>query len=130
MQSPGNGTDRVFSVYYSTGAMTVDLVFNDGQPHLMAVYAFDPEPNAHRSETVEIYDSIGNLLDSRAISNFYGGVYLLWNLQGHVVLKVTNTNSNSNAVINGLFFKSFVGDPPANVSVTKSNWWRLCAERR
>jgi uncharacterized protein (TIGR03437 family) len=38
------------------------------------------------------------------LSNFTGGVYLVWNFTGHVIIRVTNTNISSNAVVSGLFF--------------------------
>jgi hypothetical protein len=37
------------------------------------------------------------------VSNFHNGQYLVWQLSGHVQVRVTNTG-NSNAVISGLFF--------------------------
>ncbi|MEO8592799.1 MAG: Ig-like domain-containing protein [Candidatus Solibacter sp.] len=117
MEAVTAGQDRVFAVYYSASQFQVDLDINDGRSHLMAVYAFDPEPNAHRTEILEIADAFGNVLDSRPISNFYGGIYVVWNVQGHIVLKVKNTNPGQNAVISGVFFRSFSGNAPL-VSVT------------
>jgi hypothetical protein len=44
------------------------------------------------------------VLDSRTISGFQNGVYLVWNVRGHVLIRVTNLNPASNAVVSGLFF--------------------------
>jgi hypothetical protein len=43
------------------------------------------------------------VLDSRTLSSFTGGQYLVWNLGGHVQLRVTNLSGIS-AVVSGLFF--------------------------
>jgi hypothetical protein len=54
---------------------------------------------------VDILDGNNTLLDSRAASSFINGQYLVWNLSGHVVVRITNTNPPSNAVLSGLFFR-------------------------
>jgi len=45
----------------------------------------------------------GALLDTRTISNFANGLYLVWNISGNVTIKVS-CNSGPNAVISGVFF--------------------------
>jgi hypothetical protein len=53
---------------------------------------------------VEVRDAATDaLLDSRSVTSFTGGKYLVWNVCGHVKIKVTKTGS-SNAVVSGLFF--------------------------
>jgi len=47
----------------------------------------------------------GNLLDTRFVSGFINGLYLVWNLSGRVIVRFTNTNPSSNAVMSGLFFR-------------------------
>ncbi|HMC61300.1 MAG TPA: hypothetical protein VKJ01_19075, partial [Candidatus Solibacter sp.] len=90
------------------GVFKIDLNFTDGQTHQVAVYALDFDNNHGRSETIDILDANGAVLDTRPVSSFVGGQYLVWNLSGHVTVRVTNTNPISNAVISGLFF-----GPPA-----------------
>jgi hypothetical protein len=41
--------------------------------------------------------------DTRKISNFLGGVYVIWNISGHVKINVTWTGG-SNATLSGAFF--------------------------
>ena len=50
-------------------------------------------------------DATGKVLDSKTLSNFGQGEYLVWNVTGSVTVKVTNlsTAANSNAVLSGLF---------------------------
>jgi hypothetical protein len=97
-------TGRVAGCWYSSGVFTIDLNFTDGQTHQVALYALDFDNYHGRSEKIDILDANGAVLDSRPLSNFGGGQYLVWNLSGHVIVRVTNTNLVSNAVISGLFF--------------------------
>ena len=71
---------------------------------MVAVYALDWD-NWHggRNERIDVLDPTGAVLDSRTISNFQNGVYLVWSVTGSVTIRVTNLNTASNAVISGLF---------------------------
>ena len=85
------------------GTYTIDLNFTDGMQHQLAVYNLDWE-GAGRAQTLSLLDGSTNaVLDSRNMSAFQGGQYLVWTLRGHVVLQVTYTGGN-NAVVSGLFF--------------------------
>ena len=99
-------SDRVSSCWYSATSFTVDLPFNDNNPHQVALYMLDWDRFGDgRTQTVEILDSTLKVLDTRQVSNFNNGVYLVWNLSGKVTVRITNTNPNSNAVLTGIFFK-------------------------
>jgi hypothetical protein len=53
---------------------------------------------------VEIRDATtGALLDSRTMSGFRTGQYLVWNLRGHVTMRVTRS-AGPNAVVSAVFF--------------------------
>jgi hypothetical protein len=80
----------------------VDLNFKDTNSHQVALYLLDWD-NYGRTERVDILDANNTLLDSRSASSFVNGEYLVWNLSGHVIVKITNTSSN--AVLSGLFFR-------------------------
>jgi hypothetical protein len=43
------------------------------------------------------------VLSTQNASSFAKGEYLVWNVSGDIQIKITNLNSNSNAVLNGLF---------------------------
>ena len=126
-------TDRVSACWYSAGSFNIALNFTDGQQHQVALYALDWDNYFSRTETIEVVDANGAVLDSRPISNFVGGQYLVWNLSGRVTIRVSNTNAPSNAVIGGLFFGGgAVIAPPPSVSsapvfvradtTTQGNW--------
>jgi hypothetical protein len=113
-------TDRIEATWYTGGSFTIDMNFTDGATHQLAVYCLD-ESGGSRTETISVLDGVTSaVLDSRNVSNFVNGQYLVWNLSGHVVLNITNTGS-PNAVISGLYFDvpGAVAppwfDPPARV---------------
>ncbi|PWT99245.1 MAG: hypothetical protein C5B51_27480 [Terriglobia bacterium] len=112
--------DRIAACWYTTSAMSLDLNFTDGKSHQVDLYLVDWDTYGPRTERVDILDTNGTVLDSRAASNFTGGVYLVWTVSGHVVVRVTNTNGASNAVVSGIFFGS-AGQPPIGVSVSPTS---------
>jgi len=104
LQKPLSSTDRIAATWYTFGSFTVDLNFTDGAQHQLAVYCLDYYTGGGRTQTLSILDGVTNaVLDSRNVTSFQNGKYLVWNLTGHVILQVTNTGP-INAVISGLFF--------------------------
>ena len=99
-----SSSDRVAGCWYSSAGFTIALNFTDGQTHQVGLYALDFD-SAARNEKIEVLDSTGTVLDTRTLSNFTGGQYLVWTLGGRVTLRVTNV-SGANAVIGGIFFGS------------------------
>ncbi len=104
LQRASSTTDRIAACWYSLSSFTVDLNFKDTSPHQVALYLLDWDNYYGRTERVDILDANNTLLDSRTVSSFVGGEYLVWNLSGHVIVRITNTNPFSNAVMSGLFF--------------------------
>ncbi len=106
-------TDRIASGWYTFTSMSMDVNLTDGNTHQVAAYFLDWDAGA-RAERIDVLDASTNaVLDTRTISGFQGGLWVVWNLKGHVILKVTLTGG-SNAVINGLFF----GNASAAATVT------------
>jgi len=113
--SPATG--RIASAYYNTPSFTYDVNFADGQSHQVALYLLDWDGG--RVETVSILDAAGtSVLDTHILSGFGGGQYLVWNVQGHVLVKVQIVSGVS-AAASALFLgaASAVAAPP-NVSIT------------
>ncbi|MCU1337785.1 MAG: alkaline serine protease [Bryobacterales bacterium] len=97
-------SDRIAATWYTSGSFTVDLNFNDGAQHQLAVFCLDFDSAGARTQTISILDGVTNaVLNSQNVNSFQNGKYLVWNLTGHVLLRVTNTGS-LNATISGLFF--------------------------
>jgi hypothetical protein len=101
-------TDRIASTWYTntnfTTTFTIDINLVDGNAHQIAFYCLDWDYNG-RAERIDVLDaSTNSVLDTRTISGFSNGIYMIWNLSGHVKIQITLTGGG-NAVVSGIFFK-------------------------
>ena len=97
--------DRTASTWWSASSFTIDANLTDGNTHQVAIYCVDWDSGGVRAERIDVLDAAtGAVLDTRTISDFIKGQYLVWNLRGHVRLLVTRT-AGSNSVVSGLFFQ-------------------------
>ena len=83
--------------------MSFDLNFTDDNWHKFSLYALDIN-RLNLQMRFEVFDLVGQLLDTRELKGFGDGAYLSWNLRGHVSIRVSPINGTSTAIINGLFF--------------------------
>jgi len=114
---------NIASTLYSSTSFTVDLAFTDGAPHTVAMYFLDWD-GLNRTQTVQVLNAnTGAVLDTRSLSHFSNGVYLVWTVTGHVTVKITNT-AQPNAVLSGIFFGSgpFTGAGPGAVVTGPFGW--------
>jgi glucose/arabinose dehydrogenase len=94
---------RLAATWYATTAFTIDVDLTDGLSHQVALYCVDWDSTA-RVQVIEVLDAAtGALLDSRTLSAFSTGQYLVWNIRGHVQFRVTRLGGH-NAVVSGIFF--------------------------
>jgi RHS repeat-associated protein len=116
LQKAGSTTDRIAACWYSATNFTVDVNLTDGNTHRVALYTIDWDGGDGRQERIEVLDAESNaVLDSREVTLYTSGKYLVWTLKGHVKLKFTHlTPAGYNAVVSGLFFDA--------VSSAKINW--------
>src|SRR6267378_3891893 len=92
--------DRLAAAWNANSLLTIDVNLTDGQTHRLAVYGLDWDGN-NRTERLDVVDAAtSGLLDSRTISSFNGGQYLVWDIRGHVRINVNRTGSNT-AVVSG-----------------------------
>ena len=103
LQLPQSG--RIAACWYAGPGFDIDLNFKDTATHQVALYLLDWDNYFSRAERVDVLDANGNVLNSQSVANFVGGQYLVWNVSGHVTLRVTNLSQPSNAVVSGLFFR-------------------------
>ena len=97
-----DGNSRLAACWYADNALTVDMNLQDGASHAVALYMLDWDPWG-RAQRVEVLDAAtGAVLDTRSVSAFSGGRYLVWTVKGHVVFRVANAGY-PNAVLNGIF---------------------------
>ncbi|HEV2762712.1 MAG TPA: SBBP repeat-containing protein [Pyrinomonadaceae bacterium] len=98
------GDERIAAAWYTAGSLTLDVNLTDGRTHQVALYCLDWDGGGTRAQTVEVFDAVtGALLDTRSVSDFAQGRYLIWNLGGHVRVRLARI-SGSNAVLSGVFF--------------------------
>ena len=100
---------RIAACWVSASSFNVNVNITDGQTHQLALYLLDWDQGGARSERVDILDaSTGSVLSTQTASGFQNGEYLVWNVSGNVVIRITNLDSPSNladnAVLSGLFF--------------------------
>ena len=105
LQKASVANDRLAACWYNAGSFNVDVNFSDNNVHQVALYFLDWDTTG-RINRVDILDaSSGKILDTRSISKFNSGQYWIWNLSGHITVRVTATGA-SNAVLSGIFFGS------------------------
>jgi len=98
-------SDRLAATWYSSSFFIIDVNITDGAAHQLAMYCLDWDSTV-RSQTVDVVDASSNaLLDTRSVTSFNGGKYLVWDIRGHVRINVTRTGGES-AVVSGLYFSA------------------------
>ncbi len=104
LQVSSGSSSRIASTYYASSSFTVNLNLTDGNIHRIALYLLDWSNPTVRNQTITISDAVTNtVLSTQTFSSFQTGDYAVWNIQGHVLIKVT-CNNGSNAVLSGIFF--------------------------
>src|ERR1051325_3062622 len=97
----------------------MDVNLTDGLSHRVALYGLDWDGN-NRSQRVDVLDWATNvLLDSRTISGFNGGQYLVWDVRGRVKI-VVNKVGGKTAVVSGLYFGGATSTPTPTPTPTPS----------
>jgi len=97
------GAGRIAAAWYNSPSFSLNMSFNDGNVHLVALYALDYD-NQGRVETIQIVDpATNNVVSSQVLSNFSNGVYLIGYISGNVKINVT-ASAGANAVISGVFW--------------------------
>ena len=118
-------TQRVSAYEAAANSESINLDFNDGQAHQVALYLADLD-NKKRVESITITDTAtGAVLDSRSYSKFQKGIYSIYDLRGNVTITL-NRISGPSVVYSGIFIDA----PPAvpttyqstDASTTGANW--------
>jgi len=106
-----SGSGRQASTWYSSTQFTIDVDMTDGLAHRVGLYMVDWDTTA-RSQRIDVVDAdTGATIDSRTVSSFHDGVYLEWEVRGHVQLRVTCL-AGLNAVVSGVFLDAGAGVLP------------------
>jgi serine protease len=101
LQKPGQ-VDRLAACWYA-GGFTIDVNLTDGFERLVALYLVDWDARG-RTAKVEVLDAgTEAVMHTWTVPAYADGLYLVYQLGGHVRLRVSAVNS-SNVVVSGLFF--------------------------
>jgi Chitobiase/beta-hexosaminidase C-terminal domain/Bacterial Ig domain len=108
--------ERVESYYYNRMYDDFQLSTNDGATHRIALYFCDYEFYGRQVQVVAHNTSTGATLDTRLLSNYSGGVYLIYNYTGAVDFEVIDnitptTDLIPNGTISGFFWGGSGGPP-------------------
>jgi hypothetical protein len=103
LQKATNSSDRIAACAYTSASFIVDSGITDQTQHQVALYLLDWDSTL-RQERVDVLDMSGNILNTQLVSgSFNGGIYLVWNVTGHVRFKVSAV-AGANAVASGIFY--------------------------
>ena len=107
-------SERIASAWTTTelqnSAFTIDLNFTDGNRHQLSLYCTDWPGTGTVLEVIEIFDysdsSYSNPLDARTFKVPANGIYFVWKLKGHKIIRVTkpDATAGNKAMVSGLFF--------------------------
>jgi hypothetical protein len=111
-------TERIASTFYSNAnSFSFDINMTDGQLHQLALYMVDIDTTT-RKETVQLLNGDTNqVLVTQQLPGFSNGVYLVFNVRGHIVVQISNAGGSPNILLNGIFFRSFTGLTPPSVDI-------------
>jgi len=113
-----SASGRLASTWYGYASFTIDVDTADGAPHQVALYALDWD-GIGRAERIDVKAADGTILDTRTITQFNGGQYLVWTVRGRVSFVVTLTGG-ANAVLSGLFFDAAGGATDIGAGVAEA----------
>ena len=83
------GGGRLAATWYSPTSFDINVNLTDAAVHQVALYMIDWDA-AGRQQRVDVVDAVtGGILDTRTVSGFQSGQYLIWSLRGHVRFRLT-----------------------------------------
>jgi glucose/arabinose dehydrogenase len=108
-----DGDDRIASRWTAPQTLSVQLSLNDGELHQVAFYFADWDHSATRAQEVHLFDSgSGKLLESKTVSDFSGGKYLVWTVRGRARIDIVGLTELP-VLLSGVFVSPALNQPPA-----------------
>jgi subtilisin-like proprotein convertase family protein len=119
LRAPTIGSSRTIAALYSQEQIEIPFEFTDGRTHRLAFYIVDWDGKS-RQQTFEITDAdTGAILDTRTVSNFAGGKYLIWQMRGKFKVRIKNAGGNSpDALYSAIFIDPL---PATSISPATDN---------
>ena len=98
-----SAADRIAARWETSSFFSIDVNLTDGLTHRVANNGVDWD-GSNRQQRVDVVDWATNvLLESRNMTSFNGGQYLVWNVRGRVKF-IVNKVAGKSAVVSGLYF--------------------------
>ena len=98
-----SATDRIAARWETSSFFSIEVNLTDGLTHRVALYSVDWD-GSNRQQRVDVVDWATNvLIESRSMSSFNGGQYLVWNVRGRVKF-IVNKIAGKSAVVSGIYF--------------------------
>ncbi len=99
------GADRMAGQWGTNDkSYDIDCNLTDGKLHQVSLYGLDWDRNG-REENIQVLDAAtGGVLDTQDLNAYASGKYLVWNIQGHVIFRVSITSHWTNPALSGIFF--------------------------
>lgn len=114
VQKPSPSTDRIAAAWTSSttqnNSFTIDLNCTGTSSHQVAVYCVDWAGSGTTLQRMELFESTDtgytNPLDTRSLQLPQNGVYEVWNLSGHKVIRVTKPDGSASnkAMVSAVLF--------------------------
>jgi hypothetical protein len=124
LQVPG-GSSRIAAVWYMNQVFHADIDLTGTGPRDVALYFLDWDTSA-RATRVQVMDAASReILDTRSVSSFHGGIYLTYRIGGHVLIEVAR-QAGTNVVLSGLFLDAASPTPtptPTSASRRARRWF-------
>ncbi|MCX7804403.1 MAG: S8 family serine peptidase, partial [Planctomycetota bacterium] len=122
LQKPDPATDRIAACWYNNPSFAVGINVTGGTRQV-ALYSYDWDGGRRmRVDFVDPWSGV-TVYSHNIDTDYRGGVYLIFNLSGGILLRFVNTGSY-NAVLSGIFFDpDSTGDTPFGTpSPTSEDW--------
>jgi hypothetical protein len=108
--------ERVESYYYNRMNDDFQVNTSDGATHRIALYLCDYEFYGRQVSIIAHNTATGTVLDTRVVSNYSGGVYLIYNYTGAVDFEMVDnitptTDYIPNGTVSGIFWGGSGGPP-------------------
>lgn len=108
LQKVTDPSDHIAACWYASSSFSIDVNVTDGQTYQLALYFLDWDQQ-NRTEIINTLDPTTNaLLDTRVVTSFENGTYVVWNVRGHITLQITASPGTVNAVVSGVFLAPVV----------------------
>ena len=109
-RADGGPNDRIAGQWGANDpSYDIDCRFTDNTPHQVAIYGLDWDRNG-RSEDIQVVDAAtGTVLDTQDLNAYVNGKYLVWDVRGHVIFRVSNTSRWTNPALSAIFFDPVTG---------------------